>query len=211
VSHTRPTWFSIPHHPSHWSFTMIRSTLTTLALATAALAAHAESATYAIDPTHTFASFEIQHMGTSTNRGRFDKKAGSVTLDKAAKTGKVEITLETGSINSGTAAFDKHLSSKDFFNAAEFPTAKFVADKFAFNGDKVTEISGTLTLLGKTNPITLKANNFNCYDSPMLKREVCGGDFETSVVRSQYGMTWGLNYGFSDAVKVIIQVEAIKQ
>ena len=71
--------------------------------------------------------------------------------------------------------------------------------------------AGTLTLLGKTNPVTLKATNFACYDSPMLKREVCGGDFETSIVRSQYGMTWGLNYGFSDAVKVVIQVEAVKQ
>jgi len=171
--------------------------------------AHAD--TYAIDPTHTFATFEIQHFGTSTNRGRFDKKEGTVQLDKAAKTGKVELTLETASINTGTEAFNKHLQSKDFFNVAEFPTAKFVGDKFTFNGDKVAEIGGTLTLLGKTNPVTLKALNFNCYQSPMLKREVCGGDFETTVTRSQYGMTWGLNYGFSDAVHVIIQVEAVKQ
>ncbi|MEK8053263.1 YceI family protein [Ideonella sp. DXS22W] len=190
---------------------MIRTTLAAAALATVALGAQAQTATYAIDPTHTFATFEISHFGASTNRGRFDKKTGTVTLDKAGKSGKVEITLETGSINSGTAAFDKHLASKDFFNAAEFPTAKFVGDKFTFNGDKVAEVSGTLTLLGKTNPVTLKATNFACYESPMLKREVCGGDFETSIVRSQYGMTWGLNYGFSDAVKVVIQVEAVKQ
>ncbi len=189
----------------------IRTTLAAAALATLAVGAQAQSATYAIDPTHTFATFEILHFGASTNRGRFDKKSGTVTLDKAGKSGKVEITLETGSISTGTTAFDKHLTSKDFFNSAEFPTAKFVADKFTFNGDKVAEVSGSLTLLGKTNPVTLKASNFACYDSPMLKREVCGGDFETSVVRSQYGMTWGLNYGFSDAVKVIIQVEAVKQ
>ena len=175
----------------------------------AAGAAHAD--TYAIDPTHTFATFEIQHFGTSTNRGRFDKKEGTVQLDKAAKTGKVELTLDTASINTGTEAFNKHLQSKDFFNVAEFPTAKFVGDKFTFNGDKVAEISGTLTLLGKTNPVTLKALNFNCYQNPMLKREVCGGDFDTTITRSQYGMTWGLNYGFSDAVHVVIQVEAIKQ
>jgi polyisoprenoid-binding protein YceI len=175
----------------------------------AAGAAHAD--TYAIDPTHTFATFEIQHFGTSTNRGRFDKKEGTVQLDKAAKTGKVELTLDTASINTGTEAFTKHLQSKDFFNVAEFPTAKFVGDKFTFNGDKVAEISGTLTLLGKTNPVTLKALNFNCYQNPMLKREVCGGDFDTTITRSQYGMTWGLNYGFSDAVHVVIQVEAIKQ
>ena len=189
---------------------MIRM-LTAAALATAALGAQAQSATYAIDPTHTFATFEISHFGASTNRGRFDKKTGTVTLDKAAKTGKVEITLDTGSINSGTAAFDKHLTSKDFFNSAEFPTAKFVGDKFSFNGDKVSEVSGTLTLLGKTNPVTLKATNFACYNSPMLKVEVCGGDFETTIVRSQYGMGWGLNFGFSDAVKLVVQVEAVKQ
>jgi len=188
-----------------------RTLLAAAALAATAAGAQAQSATYAIDPTHTFATFEISHFGASTNRGRFDKKTGTVQLDKAGKSGKVEITLETGSINSGTAAFDKHLTSKDFFNSAEFPTAKFVGDKFVFNGDKVAEVSGQLTLLGKTNPVTLKATNFACYDSPMLKREVCGGDFEATVVRSQYGMTWGLNYGFSDAVKVVIQVEAVKQ
>ena len=193
---------------------MIRNTLIATALASAALAAlaaQAQTATYAIDPTHTFATFEISHFGTSTNRGRFDKKSGSVQLDKAAKTGKVELTIETGSINSGTAAFDKHLQSKDFFNVAEFPTAKFVADKFSFNGDKVTEVAGTLTLLGKTNPVLLKASNFNCYMSPMLKVEVCGGDFETTLVRSQYGMAWGLNFGFSDNVRLLVQVEAVKQ
>ena len=190
---------------------MIRSTLIATAFATAALCAQAQTATYAIDPTHTFATFEISHFGTSTNRGRFDKKSGTVQLDKAGKTGKLDITIETGSINSGTAAFDKHLQSKDFFNAAEFPTARFVSDKFSFNGDKVSEISGSLTLLGKTNPVTLKAVNFNCYINPMLKVEVCGGDFETTIVRSQYGMTWGLNFGFSDAVRLVVQAEAVKQ
>ncbi len=190
---------------------MIRCTLIATALATAALAAQAQTATYAIDPTHTFATFEISHFGTSTNRGRFDKKSGTVQLDKAAKTGKVEITIETSSINSGTAAFDKHLQSKDFFNVAEFPTAKFVGDKFSFNGDKVSEIAGTLTLAGKTNPVTLKATNFNCYMNNMLKVEVCGGDFEATIVRSQYGVNWGLNFGFSDNVRLVVQAEAIKQ
>ena len=190
---------------------MIRNTLIATALAAAALAAQAQPASYMVDPTHTFATFEILHFGTSTNRGRFDKKSGTVQFDKVAKTGKVELTIETGSINTGTANFEKHLQSKDFFNVAEFPTAKFVADKFSFNGDKVTEVAGSLTLLGKTNPVVLKANNFNCYMHSMLKVEVCGGDFETTIVRSQYGMVWGLNFGFSDNVRLVVQVEAIKQ
>jgi polyisoprenoid-binding protein YceI len=103
------------------------------------------------------------------------------------------------------------LQSPELFDAAKFPTAKFVADKFSFSGDKVSEVSGTLTLLGKTNPVTLKATNFNCYDSPMLKREVCGGDFEATIDRTQFGMNYGLAYGFPKEVRLLIQVEAIKQ
>lgn len=170
----------------------------------------AQPATYAIDPTHTFVTFEVSHFGTSINRGRFDKKSGSVTFDKVNKSGKVDLTLETASISTGTAGFDRHLQSKDFFNSAEHPSARFVADKFVFAGDKVVEVEGQLTLLGKTNPVVLKAQRFNCYDNPMLKREVCGGDFETTIQRSQYGMSYGIP-GIPDAVKLVIQVEAVKQ
>ncbi len=173
--------------------------------------AHAEVATYTIDPTHTFVTFEVPHFGTSTNRGRFDKKQGTITLDKAAKTGKVELTLETASINTGTAPFDKHLQSDNFLDSAKFPEAKFVANKFNFSGDKISDVVGQLTLLGKTHAVVLKASNFNCYINPMLKREVCGGDFETTIRRSQWGMAWGIEMGIPDSVKLAVQVEAVKQ
>ncbi len=187
-------------------------TLITAALLAASLgAAHAQSATYAIDPTHTFASFEIVHFGTSTIRGRFDKKEGSVTLDRAAKTGKAEITIDMASINTGVAPFDGHLKSADLFDVAKFPTAKFVGDKFGFAGDKVTEVAGTLTLMGKTQPVTLKATNFSCYLNPMLKREVCGGDFETVIQRSAFGITYALPMAAPDSVRLLVQVEAVKQ
>ena len=176
-----------------------------------AAAAQAETSTYAIEPNHTFATFEIGHFNTSTNRGRFNKTTGSVTLDKAAKTGSLDVTVDTTSLDTGTAAFTKHISSEEMLNVAAFPTAHLVADKFVFAGDKVTEIDGNLTLLGKTNPVVLKATNYNCYMSPMVKREVCGGDFDMMITRSQYGVTYGLNYGFPDAMHVIIQVEAVKQ
>jgi len=191
----------------------MRKALFAAVLAATALVstAHAEVATYSIDPTHTFVTFEVTHFGTSTNRGRFDKKEGTVQLDKAAKTGKVDLTLDTGSIDTGTVAFDKHLQGDSFLNAAVFPTAKFTARDFTFNGDKVSEVAGELTLLGKTLPVVLKATNFNCYTNPILKREVCGGDFETTIVRSQWGMNWGINLGIPDSVKLAIQVEAVKQ
>jgi polyisoprenoid-binding protein YceI len=187
----------------------------TLATAAAALVslgtAQAQSATYAIDPTHTFVTFEVQHFGTSTNRGRFDKKEGTVSFDRAGKTGKVDISIDAASISTGTAPFDKHLQSKDFFNAAEFPKVTFTSDKFNFNGDKVSEVSGMLTLLGKALPVTLKASNFNCYQSPIVKREVCGGDFETTIDRMQWGMGTYVPPGQPGNVKLVIQVEAVKQ
>ena len=182
-----------------------------VAAATAMTAGAAQAATYAIDPTHTFVTFEISHFGATTNRGRFDKKQGSVEFDRAAKTGKVDITIDTTSVNSGTPAFDKHLQSADLFDAAKHPTIKFVSDKFSFNGDKVSEVTGQLTLLGKTAPITLKATQFNCYDSPMLKREVCGGDFEATIDRTQWGMNYGVEWGFPKNVRLVVQIEAVKQ
>jgi polyisoprenoid-binding protein YceI len=186
-----------------------------LASVTAALlastgAAQAQSADYAIDPTHTFVNFEIGHFGTSLNRGRWDKKEGTVQFDRAGRTGKVDITIDMNSISTGVAPFDGHLKSADFFNTAQFPTARFVSTRFVFNGDKVSEVQGSLTLLGKTHPVTLKATNFNCYLNPMLKREVCGGDFEATIQRSQWGMN-GLLMVAPDNVRVIVQVEAVKQ
>jgi len=150
----------------------------------------AQSATYMIEPTHTYVTWEAKHFGTSTSRGRFDKKADS--------------------INTGFSVFDKHLQSEEFFASEKFPQARFVGNAFKFDGDKVTEVAGTLTLRGKTNPVVLKATGFNCYSHPMLKREVCGGDFETTIVRSQYDVSYGLP-GIPDNIRLLIQVEAVKQ
>ena len=185
--------------------------LLAVAAATALTAGAAQAANYAIDPTHTFVTFEIGHFGATTNRARFDKKQGTAEFDRAAKTGKVDISIDVTSVNSGTPQFDKHLQSADLFDAAKHPTIKFVSDKFSFNGDKVSEVSGQLTLLGKTAPVTLKATQFNCYDSPMLKREVCGGDFEATIDRTPCGMNYGVEWGFPKNVRLVVQIEAIKQ
>ena len=175
-----------------------------------AAATQAQAASYLIDPAHTFATFEINHFNTSTNRGRFDKKEGTLEFDRATKTGKIVIDIFTGSISSGTVFFDKFMTGFSMFDSATFPTARFDSDQFKFDGDKVSEVAGNFTLLGKTHQLTLKATNFNCYVHPTLKREVCGGDFEATVDRSLYGMNYGLIFGFSKFVRLVIQVEAIK-
>jgi polyisoprenoid-binding protein YceI len=192
---------------------MTRTTHVAATLAAAfalAGAAQAQTATYSIDPTHTFVTFEATHFGTSISRGRFDKKEGMVQFDRAAKTGKIDISIDMSSISTGVAPFDRHLQSADFFNVAANPTARFVADGFVFEGDRLARVNGSLNMLGKTGPVVLTANRFNCYDSPIFKRQVCGGDFETTIKRSQWGMNYGIP-GIPDDVKLVIQAEAIKQ
>lgn len=191
----------------------MKKTLLALSVAAvASLGAPAFAASYTIDPTHTFVTFESDHFGTSTNRGRFDQVEGTIEFDRAAKTGKVDITVQIASVNTGTAAFDDHLRAADIFNVEKFATARFVSDSFDFDGDEVDEVKGQLTIMGKTVPVTLEAEKFNCYKSPMLDgREVCGGDFEAEVDRSKWGLNYGVSHGASTEVKILVQIEAVRQ
>lgn len=188
----------------------LRAALLAAAFSVAVAAASAQAPNYAIDPTHTFVNYENGHYGTTTNRGRFSTKDGTLFFDRAGKAGKVEIIIDITSVNTGVDFLNRQMQGKDFFNVADHPTGTFVSDKFVFDGDKVAEVHGQLTLLGKTHPVVLKALKFNCYTSPLIKREVCGGDFETNIQRSQWGVMWGLQFGFEDAVRLLIQIEAIK-
>jgi polyisoprenoid-binding protein YceI len=178
------------------------------ALGASSLPSHA--ATYVLDPNHTFASFEISHFGISTIRGRFDRKEGSVEFDRAAKSGKVAITIDTTSISTGVPFFDRILQGSALFDTATYPTAKFASDKLVFEGDNITEVVGNFTLLGKTLPLTLKAVNFGCRTAALTRQEICGGDFEATFDRSTYGMNYAVSLGMTKTVKLVIQIEAIK-
>src|SRR5690606_40314408 len=106
--------------------------------------------------------------------------------------------------------YNDHLLNADFLDASAHPTAKFVGDDFIFEAGKVKSVTGSLTLLGKTQPVTLTALRFNCYDNPRAKAQACGGDFETTIKRSDFGMNFGLP-GIPDAVRILIQIEALKK
>ena len=186
-----------------------RITLVGAALLAASTLASAEPVSYTIDPTHTDVVAESKHFGTSTTRSRFAAKAGSITIDAAAKTGKANITIDIASVTTGVTKLDDHIKSISFFDAAGYPEGSFVSTAFTFDGDKVSQIAGDLTLKGKTNPVTLKATNYNCYFSPAFKKQVCGGDFEATIQRS----LWDVKYLVplvSDDTKLLIQIEAIK-
>lgn len=174
-----------------------------------ATSAQSEPVSYTIDPRHTFVTFEIGHLGISTNRGRWDRKEGTVQLDKTMKTGKIDIVIDLASINTGTEAFDKNLRSPNFFNTDVNKSAHFSSDQIVFSGDKVTEAIGKLTMMGQTHPLTLKARHFNCVMNNMLKRETCGGDFEAILDRTLYGISNSIG-SVSKDVRLVIQVEAIQ-
>jgi polyisoprenoid-binding protein YceI len=165
---------------------------------------------YTVDPAHTYPSLEFSHMGLSVWRGKFNKTRGQIILDRAAKTGTVDIVIDASSINFGLAAMDEKAQSDDFFNVAEYPAATYKGT-LKFTGDKPTSVDGNVTIMGVTRPVTLAIRIFGCLPHPMLKREVCGADAEGVVNWGEYGMKMS-QYGKGDAGKVQlrIQVEAIK-
>jgi len=183
-----------------------------LALVAAGAAVSANAAdTYSIDPSHTYPSFEADHFGgMSVWRGKFNKSSGTIVLDREAKTGSVDITIDTTSINFGMEKMDTHAKSADMFDVEKFPTATYKGKLVKFNKDAPTEVDGELTLHGVTKPVTLKINSFKCAPHPMLKREFCGADASATINRADFGINYGQNYGFKMDVKLSIQVEAIK-
>lgn len=165
--------------------------------------------TWSIDPNHTWPRFELNHLGFSTQFGRFDKTDGKIVLDTAAKTGSIDIKVDTASINMGLEKWNTHLKSADFFNVEKFPAMYFKSSKLKFDGDKVIGADGELTLLGVTRPVSLTVNAFRCGNHPMNKRAMCGADVTTSIKRSDFGMSYGLP-GIGDEVKITIPLEAYK-
>ena len=173
-----------------------------------AMPAHAAES-YTVDPDHTFPVFEVNHMGFSTQRGRFNKASGKISLDTAAKKGRVDLTIETASLDMGFDKWDEHMKSADFFNVGQFPTMRFISDKFKFDGDKIIGAEGSFTMLGVTKPMTLTVSNFRCAPHPMHKKQICGADISATLKRSEFGMSKHVP-GISDEVKISSPIEATK-
>jgi polyisoprenoid-binding protein YceI len=166
--------------------------------------------TYDIDPTHTFPSFEVNHLGFSTQRGRFDTTGGRIVLDRAARSAQVEITIDAKSISTGVAKLEEHLRNADFFDVANHPTLTFTSTGAKFNGDKLVALDGRLTLRGVTRPVTLTVTAFHCGLNPIVKKQACGADATATIKRSEFGINYALP-AVGDEVKLLIQVEAHKQ
>lgn len=187
--------------------------LTGIALAAlgASAAAQAAPVVYEIDPAHTYPSFEGDHLGgLSVWRGKFDKTRGTMTLDRAAKTGSVDVTVDIDSVDFGLVAMHEQAVAPEFFDAAKYPQATYTGTLEKFVDGKPTRVVGTLTLHGISKPLTLTVNSFKCIAHPMLKgREICGADALASFQRDDYGLSAGKDYGFNMTVTLRIQMEAL--
>lgn len=175
-----------------------------------ATGAGAAEETYKIDPVHSQPNFEVRHMGFSIQRGSFGKATGTITLDRAAKTGSVDITIDATSIKTIDPRLDKHVQSEDFFNVAKYPTITFKSNKLIFDGDRVVAVEGELTMIGVTKPVTLTVDNETCGEHPINKKPMCGAQASATVKRSEWGMKYGLPRAVGDDVRLIIPVEAYK-
>lgn len=188
---------------------MMKTKLLAAVLAVGMSASSFAADTYVLDSAHTYPTFEINHLGYSTTRGRFDKTEGKIMLDMAARTGSLDATIYTGSLSTGFDKRDAHVKSEDFFNVEKFPTVAVKANKFVFNGDVLVAAEGTLTILGVTKPVKLDVSNFKCGAHPMSKKAMCGAEVRTTIKRSDFGMTTFLP-AIGDEVKIMVQVEAAK-
>lgn len=165
--------------------------------------------TYTLDTGHTFPRFAINHFGFSTHHGQFNKTTGKLVLDRASKTGSIEITVQTASIGTGDPKLEEHLRSPDFFNVEKFPTMVFKSKTVSFNGDVPASAEGELTLLGVTRPLTLTISRVKCAPHPFYKKEDCGAEVSGVLKRSEFGMTKYVP-AVGDEVTLHIQVEAIR-
>lgn len=189
---------------------MIRkfATLAALAVAGPAIAA---PVTYNIDSSHTYPAFEADHMGgLSLWRGKFNSSSGKVVLDREAKTGEVDITVDVASIDFGHDAMNEHARNEDMFDVAKYPTATYKGKISKWNGDAPAEIDGQLTIKGITKPVKLTVNSFLCKPNPMNRRETCGADAVGTFNRDEFNVSYGKDFGFKMETKVLVSIEAVK-
>ncbi len=179
-------------------------------LATLSGAAFAAPETFVIDGAHTFPRFSYSHFGFSTQLSRFNKTSGKIVLDREAKTGSVDVVIDTKSVDTGFDFFNGHIQGEDFLSTEKFPTATFKSTKVRFEGDKPVAVEGDLTIKGVTEPVTLTLTLFILQPHPMLKKDAIGANATTKISRTEFGAgKYAPNVG--DEVTIDLAVEAIKE
>ena len=174
------------------------------------VAAHAEPMTYTIDSSHTYPSFEVDHSGgVSVWRGKFNSTSGTITMDKEAMTGMVDISIDMSSIDFGHDGLNGHTTGSDpgMLNVAEHPTATYTGRLTGWQNGAPTAVEGELTLHGVTLPVNLEIARFKC-GAGRGGGETCGADAFAEFNRADFGVNFAESFGFDMGVALRIQVEA---
>lgn len=181
------------------------------ALASAASVAAAPAGEhYTLDPTHTFPSFEADHMGISRWRGKFNRSQGTLQWDRAAQRGTLAVTVDLDSVDFGLDALNDWARGAEFFDTARYPQAHYRGRLEGFRRGAPTRVEGSLELHGVTLPLTLRILSLRCIPHPIEKRELCGADAQAHIARDAFGLSAGKDFGFDMGVDLRIQVEALK-
>lgn len=183
---------------------MKRFTLTLLALLSL-ITFPAQATDFTIDEHHVFATFKVEHLGIGYVVGRFNKITGQVNLDK----GQVAITLHADSVDSGHPKRDQHLKSPDFFNAKQFPKITFKSNKVTKTGSDSYRVEATVTLLGKSKPVTLELKKTGEGKDPWGGYRI-GLESTFAVKRSDFGMNF-MPGGIGDTVEMYFSAEALRK
>lgn len=173
-----------------------------------ALPVWAAPESYRVDPAHSIPTFEVSHLGLTFVRGLFAKISGNINLDRAMKTGELEIVIETASVMTNLDRRDKLI--REWFKVDQFPTMVYRAKSLKFSGEDVVGADGELTWLGVTKPVSLNVTHFKCIVNPVNKRQICGADGTAQIKRADFGLT-SLSNSIGEDVRVIFGIEAIKE
>ena len=188
---------------------MKRSLLLAIPVACAATGAVADAERYSFDSVHSQIIFFASHVGFTMSEGEFTEFSGTVTFDQdAPENSSVEVTIDTTSLDMDHEPWDAHMKSADFFDVESHPTATFASTRVNVTGDATGTITGDLTLLGQTRPVTLdvtfnKAGEFR--DSYRA-----GFSATASLKRSDWGMNFGIP-AVGEDVDLRIEAELVRQ
>lgn len=175
------------------------------ALATNSFAA---SDKYIIEPNHTSVTWNANHFGFSNPSGKFSEVSGHIIFDEnKPEKSSVDVIINLASLLTGLPKFDEHLKSKDFLDVATFPKAKFVSNKIVVTDKNKAKITGNLTLLKISKPVTLDVTFNKSGISPATKKQTIGFSATTQIKRSDFGINYAIP-NIADEVNLVIEAEA---
>lgn len=173
-----------------------------------AVPAYAAPENYSFDKAHTQILFNVSHLGFSHSWGEFLEYDGAIVFDEEnPENSSVEVTIYTAGIDMDDKKWDEHLTGADFFHVEKYPEMTFKSTAIEITGDKTADITGDLTLLGVTKPVTLETTFNKAGEFPMGDLYKAGFSATAKIKRSDFGMDYGLP-AVGDEVNIVLEVEA---